>query len=132
MVTVICVAKTFALLILLASSIVLSLSRPFAGEMLQMISPFEPGPVVLITTVRKGRPNIMTPSWRTMIDFDPPLLACVVSDRNYTFHLLKAAKECIINIPTVELAKKSAHHEPRPPGVPYNKQAITFVPEALL
>lgn len=66
----------------------------------------EPGPVVLVTTVRKGRPNVMTMSWHTMLEFEPPLVACVVSDRNYTFGLLKATRECVINIPTVELAKK--------------------------
>jgi hypothetical protein len=30
----------------------------------------EPGPVVMVTTVRKGRPNIMTMSWHTMIEFE--------------------------------------------------------------
>jgi hypothetical protein len=29
----------------------------------------EPGPVVLVTTVRAGRANIMTMSWHTMIEF---------------------------------------------------------------
>lgn len=67
----------------------------------------EPGPVVLVTTARrKGCPNIMTMSWHTMIEFEPPLVGCVVSDRNYTFGLLKATGECVINIPTIELAKK--------------------------
>jgi flavin reductase (DIM6/NTAB) family NADH-FMN oxidoreductase RutF len=32
----------------------------------------EPGPVVLVTTVQKGRANIMTLSWLTMMDFEPP------------------------------------------------------------
>ena len=67
----------------------------------------EPGPVVMVTTALKGRPNIMTMSWHTMIDFDPPLLGCVISNRNYTFDILKTTRECVINIPTVELAKKA-------------------------
>ncbi len=67
----------------------------------------EPGPVVMVTTVRKGRPNIMTMSWHTMIDFEPPLLGCVISDRSYTFDTLKTTGECVINIPTAELAKKA-------------------------
>jgi len=67
----------------------------------------EPGPVVLVTTAYKGRTNIMTMSWQTMIDFEPPILGCVISDRNYTFDILKATKECALNIPTVELAKKA-------------------------
>jgi flavin reductase (DIM6/NTAB) family NADH-FMN oxidoreductase RutF len=66
----------------------------------------EPGPVVMVTTARKGRANIMTMSWHTMIDFEPPLVGCVISDRNHTFGILKATRECVINIPTVELAAK--------------------------
>jgi flavin reductase (DIM6/NTAB) family NADH-FMN oxidoreductase RutF len=67
----------------------------------------EPGPVVMVTTSRKGRPNVMTMSWHTMMEFEPPLVGCVISDRNFTFATLKATKECVINIPTVELAKKA-------------------------
>ena len=66
----------------------------------------EPGPVVLVTTTRKGKANIMTMSWHTMMDFEPPIVGCVISNRDYTFNILKATKECVINIPTVELAKK--------------------------
>ena len=66
----------------------------------------EPGPVVLVSTARKGQANIMTLSWHTMMDFEPPIVGCVISDRNYTFSLLKATRECVINIPTRELAEK--------------------------
>lgn len=66
----------------------------------------EPGPVVLVTTARRGRPNVMPMSWHTMMEFEPPLVGCVISDRDYTFGLLQAAKECVIAIPTVEIAAK--------------------------
>jgi flavin reductase (DIM6/NTAB) family NADH-FMN oxidoreductase RutF len=66
----------------------------------------EPGPVVLITTAHKGRANIMTLSWLTMMDFEPPLVGMVLSNRNYSFAALKATKQCVINIPTAELAAK--------------------------
>jgi len=66
----------------------------------------EPGPVVLVTTAHKGRANIMTLSWLTMMDFEPPLVGMVMSNRNYSFAALKATKQCVINIPTVELAAK--------------------------
>jgi flavin reductase (DIM6/NTAB) family NADH-FMN oxidoreductase RutF len=66
----------------------------------------EPGPVVLVTTSVKGLANIMTLSWHMMIDFEPPIVGCVISNRNYTFNILKATRECVINIPTVELAEK--------------------------
>jgi flavin reductase (DIM6/NTAB) family NADH-FMN oxidoreductase RutF len=61
----------------------------------------------MVTTSRKGQANIMTMSWHTMMEFEPPMVGCVISNRNYTFSLLKATKECVINIPTKELAKKA-------------------------
>lgn len=66
----------------------------------------EPGPVVMVTTAHKGRQNIMTLSWHTMMEFEPPLIGCVLSGRNYSFNLLKSSRECVFNIPTVELAEK--------------------------
>lgn len=65
----------------------------------------EPGPVVLVTTCVKGRSNIMAMSWHTMVDFEPPLVACVISNRNHTFSMIRASGECVINIPTVVLAR---------------------------
>ncbi|WP_442756208.1 flavin reductase family protein [Methylocystis sp. JAN1] len=66
----------------------------------------EPGPVVLLTTSRKGRANVMTMSWHMMVDFEPPLIACIVSDRDHSFVALRATKECVIAIPAVQLAEK--------------------------
>lgn len=65
----------------------------------------ETGPVVMVTTARKGRPNIMTLSWHTMMDFEPPIVGIVLSNRNYSFATLKATRECVINVPTAALAK---------------------------
>lgn len=65
----------------------------------------EPGPVVLLTTARKGRPNVMTLSWHTMMEFEPPLVGCVVSDRNHSFGALKATRECAINVPGRDIAE---------------------------
>jgi flavin reductase (DIM6/NTAB) family NADH-FMN oxidoreductase RutF len=66
----------------------------------------EPGPVVLLTTARKGCANVMTMSWHMMVEFEPPLVACVVSNRNYSFAALRATKECVIAIPGRKLAPK--------------------------
>jgi flavin reductase (DIM6/NTAB) family NADH-FMN oxidoreductase RutF len=67
----------------------------------------EPGPVALLATARNGRPNVMTMSWHMMVEFEPPLIACVVSDRNFSFDALRATKECVIGIPSVDLAVKA-------------------------
>jgi flavin reductase (DIM6/NTAB) family NADH-FMN oxidoreductase RutF len=64
----------------------------------------EPGPVVLLTTARAGRANVMTLSWHMMVDFEPPLVACVVSEADYSFAALRATKECVIAIPALALA----------------------------
>ena len=64
----------------------------------------EPGPVVLLTTAHKGCANIMTMSWHMMVEFTPPLVACVVSSANHSFAALRASGECAIAIPDRELA----------------------------
>lgn len=66
----------------------------------------EPGPVVLVTTAFAEKANIMTMSWHTMMEFEPPIIGCVISHQNYTFNILKSTKECAINIPVADLAEK--------------------------
>jgi flavin reductase (DIM6/NTAB) family NADH-FMN oxidoreductase RutF len=67
----------------------------------------EPGPVVLLTTARKGHANVMTMSWHMMVEFEPPLVACVVSSADYSFAALQTTKECVIAVPALPLDKKS-------------------------
>ena len=64
----------------------------------------EPGPVVLLTTVDKGEINVMAMSWHMMVEFEPPLVACIVSSADYSFATLRATRECVIAIPALELA----------------------------
>jgi len=65
----------------------------------------EPGPVVLVSTLRDGRANIMPMTWHLVMEFGPPLVGCVVSSQNHSFASLKATRECVLNIPTAELAE---------------------------
>lgn len=66
----------------------------------------EPGPVLLLTTMHKGKPNVMTMSWHTMMEFEPPLVGCVVSGNDFSFEALRKTRQAVINIPTVELARQ--------------------------
>jgi flavin reductase (DIM6/NTAB) family NADH-FMN oxidoreductase RutF len=63
----------------------------------------EPGPVVLLTTARNDRANVMAMSWHMMVEFEPPLVACVVSSANHSFAALRATGECTIAIPASRL-----------------------------
>ncbi|MCX8997785.1 flavin reductase family protein [Rhizobiaceae bacterium BDR2-2] len=65
----------------------------------------EPGPVVLMTTRYRGRPNVMTMSWHMMMEFTPPTIACLVSSGDYSFKGLKRSRECVIAIPGAEMAR---------------------------
>lgn len=71
------------------------------SEVYQLI---EPGPVVLLTTAREGRVNVMTLSWHMMVEFEPPLIACVVSAGNHSFGALRDTGECVIAVPDRRLA----------------------------
>ena len=66
----------------------------------------EPGPVVLLGTAHRGRPNVMAMSWHMMMEFEPPLVGCIVSGANHSFAALRATKECVIAIPAARLARK--------------------------
>ena len=66
----------------------------------------EPGPVVLLSTARKGRPNVMTMSWHMMVEFEPPQIACICSGANFSFEALRATGECVIAIPARKIASK--------------------------
>ena len=73
------------------------------GKVYQLL---EPGPVVLLTTSRRGRHNVMAMSWHMMVEFTPPLVACVVSTGDYSHAVLRATRECVIAVPPVDLARK--------------------------
>jgi flavin reductase (DIM6/NTAB) family NADH-FMN oxidoreductase RutF len=60
----------------------------------------------MLTTAHKGRSDIVTMSWHMMVDFEPPLIACVISEADYSFAALRKTGECVIAIPAMELAPK--------------------------
>lgn len=65
----------------------------------------EPGPVVLVSSKWKEKTDIMTMGWHMVLWEEPSLLACMIWDQNFSHELIKKSKECVINIPTAEMAK---------------------------
>lgn len=66
----------------------------------------EPGPIVLVSSTWKSKTNIMTMGWHMIMEFEPSLIGCYIWDENYSHQLIKNSKECVINIPTVDIATK--------------------------
>ena len=50
----------------------------------------EPGPIVLVSSKWRG----------------PSLIGCYIWDANHSFEMLRRSKECVINIPTEDIAAK--------------------------
>ena len=63
----------------------------------------EPGPIVLISSAWKGKANIMTLGWHTVMEFSPSLVGCVIASGNFSFEIIRKSRECVINVPSVEL-----------------------------
>ena len=64
----------------------------------------EPGPIVLVSSAWMGETNIMTMGWYTVMEFTPSLVGCMIAGSNRSFDLIRRSRECVINVPTVELA----------------------------
>ncbi|HWU43908.1 MAG TPA: flavin reductase family protein [Bdellovibrio sp.] len=65
----------------------------------------EPGPVVLVSSSFRGEQNIMTMGWHMIMEFVPSLIGCYIWNENHSYELIKKSKECVFNIPTVDLAE---------------------------
>jgi len=65
----------------------------------------EPGPVVLVSSAHKGERDIMTMGWHMILMDEPSLVGCFIWDQNYSRELVRKSKECVINVPTVDLAE---------------------------
>ena len=63
----------------------------------------ETGPIVLVSSCWKGKANIMTMGWHMMMQFTPALFGCYIWDGDHSFQMIRNSRECVINIPTIEL-----------------------------
>ncbi len=63
----------------------------------------EPGPIVLVSSAWKGKRNIMTMGWHTVMEFSPSLVGCIISSANHSFDMVRRSRECVINVPTTAL-----------------------------
>jgi flavin reductase (DIM6/NTAB) family NADH-FMN oxidoreductase RutF len=64
----------------------------------------EPGPIVLVSSSWKGESDIMTMGWHMIMGEDPSLIGCYIWTENHSYEIIKKSKECVINVPTVDIA----------------------------
>jgi flavin reductase (DIM6/NTAB) family NADH-FMN oxidoreductase RutF len=64
----------------------------------------EPGPIVLVSSAHKGETNIMTMGWHMPMEFQPSLVGGIISSANHSFEMIRKSRQCVINIPTEDLA----------------------------
>jgi flavin reductase (DIM6/NTAB) family NADH-FMN oxidoreductase RutF len=65
----------------------------------------EPGPVVLVSSAYKGERDIFTMGWHMIMMDEPSLVGCFIWDQNYSHELVRRSKECVINVPEVDIAE---------------------------
>lgn len=63
----------------------------------------EPGPIVLVSSKWRGKTNIMTLGWHTVLEFSPSLVGLMISGGNHSFDMIRNSRECVINLPTTAL-----------------------------
>jgi flavin reductase (DIM6/NTAB) family NADH-FMN oxidoreductase RutF len=63
----------------------------------------EPGPIVLVSSAWKEKMNIMTMGWHMVMETEPSLVGTYIWTEDYTRRMVLKSRECVINIPTVEL-----------------------------
>jgi flavin reductase (DIM6/NTAB) family NADH-FMN oxidoreductase RutF len=66
----------------------------------------EPGPIVLVSSAHGRATNIMTMGWHMIMEFEPSLVGCYIWSRNHSFDMVRKSKECVIDIPTVDIVAK--------------------------
>src|SRR5262245_4066869 len=66
----------------------------------------EPGPIVLVSSAHGGGRTIMTMGWHMIMEFEPSLVGCYIWSQNYSRDLVRKSRECVINLPTADIASK--------------------------
>ena len=58
------------------------------------------GPVALVTSMWRGRTNVMPIAWHMPVSIDPPLVAIAVEHSRHTAEMIGHSQEFVLNFPT--------------------------------
>lgn len=63
----------------------------------------EPGPLVLVTSLYRTQPNVMTAGWVLPLGFDPPRLGLAIHPSRLTHEFISRSEMFALNVPTLDL-----------------------------
>ncbi|HVD99860.1 MAG TPA: flavin reductase family protein [Cytophagaceae bacterium] len=66
----------------------------------------EPGPILLVSSCWRGKTNLMTMGWHTVLEFSPSLVGCMISSGSHSFDMIRKSRECVLNVPTTNLMRQ--------------------------
>lgn len=69
----------------------------------------EPGPTVLVTSMHRNHPNLMTAAWLSPMGFDPPAVGVSIHPGRLSHELISKSEMLGISIPTMDLVRE-VHH----------------------
>lgn len=65
-----------------------------------------PVPAVLVTSRHSGRDNVLTVSWAGTICTEPPMLSISIRPERFSYAMIKASREFVVNVPTADMARE--------------------------
>jgi len=67
-----------------------------------------PVPTVMVSCVdAKEKANIITLAWVGIVCSDPPMLSLAIRPSRYSYGLIKASQEFVVNIPSLDIIKET-------------------------
>ena len=65
-----------------------------------------PEPVVLVTSIINGKPNIIPLGWSMITSFVPPMMAISIGHSRYSHEIINKTKEFILAYPNEDMGKE--------------------------
>lgn len=75
------------------------MSRLLAVDLAKSYRLLNHGPTVLVSCAAGERSNVMAAAWVMPLDFDPPKVAVVIDKATYSWELIEASGEFVLNVP---------------------------------
>jgi flavin reductase (DIM6/NTAB) family NADH-FMN oxidoreductase RutF len=74
------------------------IERPLRDALRMIVS----GPVVLVSSMSKGQPNVMTAGWLAAQSLAPTLISVAIHPDRLTHEFVSATEEFVINVPVLD------------------------------